>query len=313
MLVSEDIKLKCPVCDSSSGFRTAYQFPAFNLIDCQNCGFRFIPPSDYLPLDYYAHYKDDSAAIEIAKANVDLKLGMNLDRYGWISKIKPSGRLLDVGAGWGHFVFAGRQTAFQAEGIEPSERNVAFARQHLGVPVTHGSFLDMTAVDAFDVVTMWDVLEHINEPFAFVQQAYRVLKPGGIVVIKVPDASSGIARFFGKFWHNIGHKHVNLFGKHTLPLLLERCGFRTCKIIVTLEPKNILVYAIIPSLKRLFGIRSKAHQTAYTNADAQRAFNRLTQGSTLKTNFILTAHRVVIKLSEWLKIGDEMVVIAQKP
>jgi hypothetical protein len=74
-----------------------------------------------------------------------------------------------------------------------------------------------------------------------------------------------------------------------------------------------LVYAIIPSLKRLFGIWSKAHQTAYTNADAQRAFNRLTQGSTLKTNFILTAHRVVIKLSEWLKIGDEMVVIAQKP
>ena len=221
--------------------------------------------------------------------------------------------LLDVGAGWGHFVFAGRQTAFQAEGIEPSERNVAFARQHLGVPVTHGSFLDMTAVDAFDVVTMWDVLEHINEPFAFVQQAYRVLKPGGIVVIKVPDASSGIARFFGKFWHNIGHEHVNLFGKHTLPLLLERCGFRACKIIVTLEPKNILVYAIIPSLKRLFGIKSTTHHTAYTNADAQRAFNRLTQGSTLKTKLILTAHRLVIKLSEWLKIGDEMVVIAQKP
>ncbi len=313
MLVSEDIKLKCPVCENSSGFRTAYQFSSFKLMDCQDCGFRFIPPSDHLPEDYYERYKDESAAIEVAKANVDLKLGMNLDRYRWISSIKPSGRLLDVGAGWGHFVAAGRQTAFQAEGIEPSACNADFARNHLGVPVAHGSFLEMTAVDAFDVVTMWDVLEHINEPFTFVQQAYRVLRPGGIVVIKVPDVSSVIARFSGKFWHNISHEHVNLFGKHTLPLLLERCGFNVRKIIVTIEPKNILVYAIIPSLKRLFGIQSKAKQIAYTNADAQRAFNRLTTGSALKTKFILNAHRLVIKLSEWLKIGDEMVVIAQKP
>lgn len=312
MLTSEDIQLKCPVCESESGFKVAHQFSEFKLLDCGRCGFRFIPPSDYLPDDYYASYKDDKAAFEVAKANADLKQGMNLERYKWISKFKSSGRLLDVGAGWGHFVWAGRHTAFQTEGIEPSARNAQFAREHLGAPVRHGSFLDMQSAEAYDVVTMWDVLEHINEPATFVQQAFRVLKPDGIVVIKVPDASSPIAKLSGKFWHNIGREHVNLFGKTTLPLLLQRCGFETRKIIVTLEPKNILVYAIIPSLKRAFGIKSKS-QVAYTNADAQRAFNQITRGGKLKTFLILKTHAVVIKLSEWLRIGDEMVVVAQKP
>ncbi|MFN3385930.1 MAG: class I SAM-dependent methyltransferase [Candidatus Thermochlorobacter sp.] len=305
--------LKCPVCSNASGFRIAYRFSTFKLMECSACGFRFVPPSDYLPLDYYEHYKDDAVAIEVARANADLKLAMNIDRYKLISKFKSAGRLLDVGAGWGHFVWAGQHTAFQTEGIEPSEQNAKFACQHLNVPVKHGSFLDMNAEEEFDVVTMWDVLEHINEPMPFVQQAYRVLKSGGIVVIKVPDASSAIAKLSGRIWHNISQEHVNLFGKKTLSLLLQRCGFKPLKIIVTLEPKNILVYAVIPWLKRTFSFKRQTAQPTYTNADAQRAFNAMTKGGKFKTAVIANAHSAVIKLSEWLRIGDEMIMIAQKP
>ncbi len=304
--------LKCPVCSNASGFRIVYRFSTFKLVECSACKFRFVPPSEHLPPDYYARYKDEAVALEVAKANADLKLVMNLERYKWISKFKSAGRLLDVGAGWGHFVWAGRYTTFQTEGIEPSEQNAKFASQHLNVPVKHGDFLDMNAEEVFDVVTMWDVLEHINEPITFVQQAYRVLKSGGIVVIKVPDASSPIAKLSGRIWHNISQEHVNLFGKKTLSLLLQRCGFKTLKIIVTLEPKNILVYAVIPWLKRAFSFKRRTAQLTYTNADAQRSFNAITKGGKFKTAVIANAHSAVIKLSEWLRIGDEMVVIAQK-
>jgi 2-polyprenyl-3-methyl-5-hydroxy-6-metoxy-1,4-benzoquinol methylase len=308
---NDKLPVICPACKNTHHFSPSFSFPEFKLITCESCGLIFIPASDYLPPDYYEHYKDAATAVEVAKSNPELKRLVNLDRYHWLVKFKPSGKVLDVGAGWGHFVWAGKETAFEVQGIEPSKENAEFAVTYLGAAVRHGSFYSMTERDEFDVVTMWDVLEHINDPISFVQQTNRVLKPGGIVVIKVPDASSFSARFFGKNWYNIGHEHVNLFGKKNLSSLLEREGFQVIKISLTVEPKNLLLYSVLPKIKRLLPKKPQASKPSATAA-AQQDFNAMTSGGSLKTKAIWSVYYFMLKFSEWFRLGDEMVVVAKK-
>lgn len=136
-------------------------------------------------------------------------------------------RLLDAGCGPGYFVRAARDAGFDACGVEVSRYAVEFAQRELGVDVRHGtvSVPDLPA-GSFDVVTMWDVIEHLPEPLAALRAVAGVLRPGGLFMLSTGDYASLVARLSGRHWHLFNlPEHLWFFTPGSLRRLLRRAGF----------------------------------------------------------------------------------------
>jgi ubiquinone/menaquinone biosynthesis C-methylase UbiE len=139
---------------------------------------------------------------------------------------KPAGRpLLDVGAYSGVFVEIAAEHGWDAWGVEPSSWAVEQARSR-GLRVVQGALETADLPDGhFDVVTMWDVIEHLTDPREALLQARRLLTPGGLLVIHTIDIESLFARLMGPRWPWLMEMHIYYFSRHTLRAMLERCGF----------------------------------------------------------------------------------------
>jgi SAM-dependent methyltransferase len=132
-------------------------------------------------------------------------------------------RLLDVGAGSGPMVEAARAAGMTAEGVEPS----VWLRDHavrLGLPVHLGVLPHPDVQGVFDVVTLVDVIEHTTDPRQLLEQAARLLAPGGVVVLVTPDVSSFFASVLGWRWWHYRAAHVGYFNRVTLTALCARVG-----------------------------------------------------------------------------------------
>jgi SAM-dependent methyltransferase len=138
----------------------------------------------------------------------------------------PGRRVLDVGAAGGSFLAEARKRGYEPFGCEPSEWMCRFASEHYGLDVQPGTLDDVKREDgSLDLLTMWDVLEHTTDPLAVLQKAHRLLAPGGVLALTVPDYGSWAARAMGKRWVFLLTVHLYYFTRKTLPALLRRAGF----------------------------------------------------------------------------------------
>jgi SAM-dependent methyltransferase len=136
----------------------------------------------------------------------------------------PRGRLLDVGAGRGRFVAAARAAGWSAEGVEPSARGVEAARAVYAVELERAALAEATGT--FDAVTLWHVLEHLEEPDAALAHVASLLGPGGLLVIGVPNLASVQARLGRARWYHLDlPRHRTHFTPAGLRILVERHGF----------------------------------------------------------------------------------------
>jgi 2-polyprenyl-3-methyl-5-hydroxy-6-metoxy-1,4-benzoquinol methylase len=133
--------------------------------------------------------------------------------------------LLDVGAYIGVFVEVAQTSGWQAYGVEPSAW-AAQEAQRRGLDVIQGT-QDAPALQnrQFDVVTMWDVIEHVAEPLAEVQKAHRLLNPAGWLVVHTMDIDSPIARLMGSRWPWLMDMHLHYFSRQSMAYMLEKAGF----------------------------------------------------------------------------------------
>ena len=139
----------------------------------------------------------------------------------------PNGRsLLDVGCHIGVFVEISARHGWDAWGVEPSIWAVEQA-QARGLHVVQGTLGTADLPEAtFDVVTMWDVIEHLTDPRGTLEQAYHLLKPGGLLVVHTIDIESLLARLMGARWPWLMEMHIYYFSRRTLRAMLEKCGFQ---------------------------------------------------------------------------------------
>lgn len=147
-----------------------------------------------------------------------------------LEKLKPPpGRLLDVGAYTGVFVEIAARHGWEAWGIEPSHWAVGEARTR-GVQMIEGTLdsIDLPA-SSFDVVTMWDVIEHLTHPFDEICHTHRLLKPGGLLAVHTMDIDSLFARVMGARWPWLMEMHIYFFSHRTLKAMLEKAGFRVLR------------------------------------------------------------------------------------
>jgi 2-polyprenyl-3-methyl-5-hydroxy-6-metoxy-1,4-benzoquinol methylase len=152
---------------------------------------------------------------------------------------RPPGRLLDVGAGRGRFVAQARAAGWEADGIEPSLRGVTAARA-LGVELQQAA-IDEAAVQvaSLDAVTLWHVLEHLDDPGAALERIAGWLRPAGLLVIGVPNLASVQARMGGARWFHLDvPRHRTHFTVAGLHALLRRHGLEPVSTHHTLAEHN---------------------------------------------------------------------------
>jgi SAM-dependent methyltransferase len=142
------------------------------------------------------------------------------------------GRALDVGCGTGELLAALRQDGWTVQGVEPDATLARQACERHGLGVFVG---DLAAAslpsERFDLVVLWHVLEHLPEPLATLAGVRRVLRPGGVAVIGVPNAASLQARLFGRYWAGYDVPwHLMHFAPGTLGKLMGQAGFRTVRL-----------------------------------------------------------------------------------
>jgi len=140
-------------------------------------------------------------------------------------------RLLDIGCHIGVFLEIAQEQGWEAWGVEPSAWAADQARAR-GLRVTTATLREARFPDQFfDIVTMWDVIEHLTNPLASLQEAHRVLAPGGIICIHTINIESPFARLVGHRWPWLMEMHLYYFSPQTLTHMLEKAGFQVIQMV----------------------------------------------------------------------------------
>jgi 2-polyprenyl-3-methyl-5-hydroxy-6-metoxy-1,4-benzoquinol methylase len=140
--------------------------------------------------------------------------------------------LLDIGCAQGFFLFSASKAGYTAKGVEVSQDAVAYARNEFGLDVEDKPFEELRFAEAhFDVVTLWQVLEHVPYPLMMLKEVNRILKPGGLVVVSTPNIGGIPAKILRRKWWDIKRLHINQFATKTLTHVLRNAGFRNISLV----------------------------------------------------------------------------------
>jgi SAM-dependent methyltransferase len=143
------------------------------------------------------------------------------------------GRLLDVGCSAGLFGELARAAGWEVLGVEPSRWLADRARERLGDAVLCARLEEVALpAESFDAVCLWDVLEHVSDPQAFLARAAAALRPGGLLALNVPNLQSWIARALGRRWPLLLPEHLFFFSPASLRLLLGRQGIAAPELLL---------------------------------------------------------------------------------
>jgi SAM-dependent methyltransferase len=199
------------------------------LVRCRKCGLQYVSPRP-LASDIVAAYSggDDPAYV----SQVAARERTFADAVAHIETLLPGrGRILDVGTAAGAFLAAARGRGWQVEGCEPNAWLAEWGARHYGIPIRTGEIFDQSFAPAsFDVVTLWDVIEHTPDPSRVIRSVRDLIRPGGLLVVNYPDIGSWIARALGRRWPFLSSVHLYYFTRATMKSLLERCGFAVVEV-----------------------------------------------------------------------------------
>jgi 2-polyprenyl-3-methyl-5-hydroxy-6-metoxy-1,4-benzoquinol methylase len=196
------------------------------IVQCQHCGLVYTDPRpDGHDIIETYQAVEDPLYVEEREGRV-LTFEHHLKPLEQLTG-RPSGRaLLDVGCYTGVFVEIAARHGWATWGVEPSRWAVEHA-QAQGLHVVQGTLETADLPEAyFDVVTMWDVIEHLTDPRRAIQETHRLLKPGGLIVVHTIDIESLFARLMDTRWPWLMEMHIYYFSRRTLRAMLEQCGFQ---------------------------------------------------------------------------------------
>ncbi len=201
----------------------------FQWVRCRRCGLIYLNPRPtlaemacYYPTNYEPFTRHERAENWLAR----LRYRVYIHKLRRIAGQEPKpGRLLDVGCGIGDFMLGMRQRGWEVHGVDLSPNAVALARQK-GLDVFQGQLFDVPyAEQGFDLVTMWDVLEHLHDPSAHLARVAQILKPRGKFVVTLPNPHSLDFRLFGPLWTGLDvPRHLYVFVRPALLALFQRAG-----------------------------------------------------------------------------------------
>ncbi len=233
--------LKCIACGDERLIKRLKSFEG-SLAKCMECGLIFRNPKpSYETIKKY--YKEDHSNIFFEEKTEINRKGIFRHFLATSLKDKGEGRLLDVGSGYGIFLSLAKDLGWEVYGLELSEDACQFARKNFGLNVFCGDLKEASfPKDHFDVVTLWNVLDHTINPLEQLLEIKRILKDNGLLFIRLPnflfqgkfrcigDAFDKL--FFGRtdLSRKISVSHLYAFTSSSITNLLERAGFSTFRL-----------------------------------------------------------------------------------
>jgi 2-polyprenyl-3-methyl-5-hydroxy-6-metoxy-1,4-benzoquinol methylase len=215
-------------------------------------------------------------------------------------EIAPGTRVLDVACGEGHFVDAAIRAGWDASGIDLSKSAVAIC-QRFGLPVRNLDFFSSALRAAsLDLITMFELIEHVSVPSRFPSRAEELLKPGGLLYLTTPNFASLDRKLLGADWHPVHREHLVYFTPRTLEKLIRT---RTSFEILYIRTRNLSIAA----LRRLvFGTRHEPETTLRTKEQMLR--------SSIESSGPLRVLKSLLNTGlDSLGWGSAMVALCRKP
>ncbi|TME58024.1 MAG: class I SAM-dependent methyltransferase [Chloroflexi bacterium] len=222
----------CPVCRDARRQAVVTQ-NGLGVVRCLRCGQRYVWPipsdADLAAIYDPAYYRgghgsvgfSDYAALTPARRQM---FSRHLDR---IERLHAKGRVLDVGCATGDFLLVAARRGWEALGVDPSPAREQ--AQSAGLRIVGRTIDDAdVAPHSLDLITFWDVLEHLPDPVASLRRAQELLTPGGLVAATVPNAGTAVARLSGRRWfgYKTAGEHLQFFDPATISRCFEAAGFR---------------------------------------------------------------------------------------
>ena len=192
-------KVACPFCEGLEHL-LLHREDLYQMVRCSSCQFIYLnprPTGEALLHFYQSYLPEEESSVEAWQWMMEsiFKKAANL-----IERYRKRGRLLDVGAGFGFFLSEMKERGWEVAGIEISQKAIDHARNVLGITVHEGTLEQIGFPEnAFDVVSGFYVIEHLSRPMEFLRECYRILKPGGLLLLRYPHTTpiKNLLRFFG--------------------------------------------------------------------------------------------------------------------
>jgi 2-polyprenyl-3-methyl-5-hydroxy-6-metoxy-1,4-benzoquinol methylase len=239
----------CPVCGASKKKQIHQNLP-IRVVRCLSCTTIYLNPRF---VNSQQHYWDSGVEYlkkKYAKTLEDVRFHPRYENYKKVVDslyaLQPTGRFLDVGAHIGNVLELARQKGYEVYGVEPSESMSQLAREYRQLNVFTGFLHEAQYPPAFfDVLTLIDVLEHVEEPKILLKEIHRILKPGGVLLVRIPNGSYETLKlallypFFGFHCFDFfaTHEHLVHYTQKTLKYQLESVGFS--EIQTEVSPPNL--------------------------------------------------------------------------
>lgn len=227
------------------------------LVECKQCNLIYINPV-ISPEIIQKGYKEavDPLFVSQNKYRIDCfkKALRNIQRH---TQMQPGDKLLDVGCAGGAYLKAAKDLNYLPIGVELSTWMCDYAQKTYGVDARNTTFLGQKFPDEnFDLVSFWDVLEHVHDPGAQLAEANRVLKKNGHIILTYPDAGSTMAKILGYKWPFYLSVHLTYYTRETIVKQLEKAGFQKVHIASYWQSlalgylifRGLTVLNILPSL-----------------------------------------------------------------
>jgi SAM-dependent methyltransferase len=237
--VTNELLAGCPICgspDLADKLRVqdkSVSQEIFTIQQCQGCEFQFTNPrpdaahiGKYYESDAYVSHNSGAQGL-INQVYKVARFFTVRRKVALITKLNGSqkGRLLDYGCGTGHFLAGAKKAGWQVAGLEPNARARQEAAERVGQPVEEPGALASLPAGSYDIVTLWHVLEHVHTLNETLDQLIRVLRPGGKLLIAVPNVDSFDAQHYGPDWAAYDvPRHLYHFGPGPMGRLLARHG-----------------------------------------------------------------------------------------
>lgn len=231
---------KCPLCNTGNAgqhlsvedhFLTK---EVFQLFKCPSCGFVFTQdhPDEsnisryYESEDYISHNDSKKGFSDILyrlSRRIMLKKKRQIvQKYSGINK----GSLLDIGSGTGHFISVMKDSGWEVQGIEINDKAREYSVSKTGLNIIPPAGISSLPSKSFDCITLWHVLEHLQDPFGYASEIKRLLKTGGKCIIALPNCNSFDAMHYRDFWAAYDvPRHLWHFNPASFDIFTGRAGF----------------------------------------------------------------------------------------
>jgi 2-polyprenyl-3-methyl-5-hydroxy-6-metoxy-1,4-benzoquinol methylase len=290
----------CPACDVKE-YNLEFTKEGFKYVKCNQCQCTYVNPVPTSELLYRFYDKFESLQYfyeEILLPTKNERKKIFKERVNKLGNFVDKGAsILEIGSSIGFFVGESLAQGYKISGVEPNTKLVNYVREKFRVEIYQGLFEDVVINDKFDVVVMWEVIEHIVDPITVLKKASNVLNHKGIFVATLPNYGGVEYRVVGKEHEMIeAPSHINYFNLDNIAKLLDRAGFR---LIHTSTPGILDFVNIMQAVelenndsiasKFLLEIKMSMSESQFSRLD--EVLTQLIQESGLSGNMFIVAEK----------------------